>query len=95
MVNLFDSNQAPLIECLCIDHDLGTVINKDGDYRGENGYDIIKWAIEHNVLPKHVQIVSQNPGAKRISHQYFCKLDIQRLTKSILSWTNIEQLKMW
>ena len=46
------------IEALCIDHDLG---------EEKTGYDLIKWAISNNVLPNHVQIVSDNPvGVKNI-----------------------------
>ena len=37
---------------LYIDHDLG---------EKESGYDIINWAIENNVLPNWIQIVSYNP----------------------------------
>lgn len=43
------------IECLCIDHDLGTL---------ETGYDVINWAVENDCLPKHVQVVSMNPVGK-------------------------------
>jgi hypothetical protein len=42
-------------KCLCIDHDLGTK---------ETGYDIMKWAVKHNVVPEKVQIVSSNPVGK-------------------------------
>ncbi len=49
MANLFESFGKPLIEYLCIDHDLR---------QKENGYDVIKWAIAHNCLPNKVQIVS-------------------------------------
>ena len=37
---------------LLIDHDLG---------EEKSGYDVINWAIEHNVLPSKVFIVSANP----------------------------------
>jgi hypothetical protein len=40
-------------EAVCIDHDLGD---------GESGYDVLKWAIEAEVLPNHVQLVTQNPS---------------------------------
>lgn len=40
------------IECLCLDHDLGAP---------ESGYDVLKWAIEHDLLPSHVQLVTSNP----------------------------------
>ena len=54
----FNSQGLPSIECLCIDYDLGT---------GENGYDVIKWAIEHNCLPNRIQVVTMNPvGRKNI-----------------------------
>ena len=56
MANLFDSTGKPLIECLYIDHDLGCK---------ENGYDVIKWAIEHNCLPNKIQIISMNPVGKQ------------------------------
>lgn len=47
------------IECLCIDHDLGSLTT---------GYDIINWALENNYLPKRVQIVSANPvGCRAIA----------------------------
>jgi len=37
---------------LLIDHDLG---------EGKSGYDVINWAIENDVLPPRVFIVSANP----------------------------------
>ena len=43
------------IECLCIDHDLGTL---------ETGYDVINWALANNCLPNHVQIVTSNPPGR-------------------------------
>lgn len=47
------------IDMLCIDHDLGF---------GENGCDVIKWAIENECLPTKVQIVTMNPvGRKNIA----------------------------
>ena len=53
--NKFDSFGKPLIECLCIDYDLGFE---------ETGYDVIKWAISHNCLPNKIQVVSANPVGK-------------------------------
>lgn len=48
------------IECLCLDHDLGE--------NQENGYQIITWALERDLVPPHVQIVSSNPvGRKNIA----------------------------
>jgi hypothetical protein len=34
------------------DHDLGL---------GESGYDVLVWAIEEDLLPNHVQVVTSNP----------------------------------
>lgn len=54
-------------ECVCFDYDLGV---------GETGYDILKWAIEAEVLPNHVQLVTRSPvGRKNMaaileSHKY-------------------------
>lgn len=46
------------VECLVLDHDLGS---------GIDGYQVITIAIEENVVPDEVQIVSSNPvGVKRI-----------------------------
>lgn len=39
-------------ECVCLDHDLGAE---------EDGYQIAKWAIENNLLPGKVQLVTSNP----------------------------------
>lgn len=38
--------------CVCFDHDLG---NK------QTGYDILKWALENDLLPSRVQLVTSNP----------------------------------
>ncbi len=56
MVHRFNSNGEPLIECLCIDHDLGFE---------ETGYDVIKFGIENHCLPDKIQIVSMNPVGKQ------------------------------
>jgi hypothetical protein len=39
-------------ECVCFDHDLGTE---------KSGYDVLVWAIEHDFMPGHVQLVTSNP----------------------------------
>ena len=39
-------------ECVCFDHDLGD---------GETGYDVLCWALENNLLPSKVQLVTSNP----------------------------------
>ena len=38
-----------------MDHDLGCK---------ETGYDVLKWALEHHCLPKHVQLCSMNPAGR-------------------------------
>lgn len=40
-------------ECVCFDHDLGE--------DNESGYDVLVWAIEENLLPCMVQLVTSNP----------------------------------
>lgn len=40
-------------DCVCFDHDLGM--------HEETGYDVMKWAIQHNFLPDKVQLVTSNP----------------------------------
>jgi hypothetical protein len=46
-------------ECVCFDHDLGTE---------ETGYDVLKYGLESQTLPHHIQLVSMNPvGLKRMS----------------------------
>lgn len=45
-------------ECVCLDHDLGST---------ESGYDILIWALDNNLLPDKVQLVSSNPiGRERM-----------------------------
>ena len=39
-------------ECVCFDHDLG---------EGENGYEVLTWALENKVMPDRVQLVTANP----------------------------------
>lgn len=39
-------------EGLCLDHDLGP---------GKSGYDVLKWGLENDLIPKHVQLVTMNP----------------------------------
>lgn len=39
-------------ECVCFDHDLG---------QPETGYDVLCWALENNLLPSKVQLVTSNP----------------------------------
>lgn len=39
-------------ECVCFDHDLG---------EKETGYDVLCWALENNLLPSKVQLVTSNP----------------------------------
>lgn len=47
------------LECVCLDHDLGET---------ETGYDVACWALERNLMPSHVQLVTSNPvGRKNIS----------------------------
>jgi CheY-like chemotaxis protein len=41
-----------LFEAICLDHDLG---------RELTGYDVLKYGLESETLPKRVQIVTQNP----------------------------------
>ena len=43
-------------EGLCLDHDLGP---------GESGYDVLMWAIEADVLPPKVQLVTMNPVGRK------------------------------
>ena len=45
-------NWAGRIECLCLDHDLG---------EETSGYDIAKWAIDEEIMPNRVQLVTSNP----------------------------------
>lgn len=45
------------ITTLCIDFDLGL---------GENGADVLKWALENNCLPREVQVVSLNPPGRKV-----------------------------
>lgn len=40
------------IECLCLDHDLGEVLN---------GYDVLCHLFEVGKVPNHVQLVTSNP----------------------------------
>jgi len=40
-------------ECVCFDHDLGDP--------SVSGYDIMKYAIDYDLLPNHVQLVTSNP----------------------------------
>ena len=47
------------IECVCLDHDLGEKLT---------GYDVACWALERDLMPRHVQLVTSNPvGRKNIS----------------------------
>lgn len=47
-------------EGICLDHDLG---------EKETGYDVLMWALEADVLPAKVQLVSMNPaGLDRMKH---------------------------
>ena len=39
-------------ECLCLDHDLATE---------ESGYDVLVWALERDLAPVRVQLVTSNP----------------------------------
>jgi len=39
-------------DCLCIDHDLGGK---------ETGLDVLKYGIESETLPEHIQLVTHNP----------------------------------
>ena len=41
-------------EALCLDHDLG-------DVGTETGYDVLVWALENNLVPPIVQLVTANP----------------------------------
>lgn len=43
-------------ECVVLDHDLG---EKD------TGYDVLMWALERQVLPDKVQLVTSNPVGRR------------------------------
>jgi len=52
------------ISCLGIDHDLGEL---------ENGYNIITWALERNILPKQVQIVTMNPVGRKAMESLLIK----------------------
>lgn len=45
-------NLRPYITVLILDHDLG---------EEKDGYDLCKWALEHNCLPREVQLVTSNP----------------------------------
>jgi hypothetical protein len=48
-------------ECLILDHDLGS--------DPKTGYDILVYALEKNILPKCVQIITMNPvGRERIKN---------------------------
>ncbi len=48
------------IECLYLDHDLGTETS---------GYDIAKWAMDNGYMPPKVQLVTSNPvGRKNIEN---------------------------
>ncbi len=44
-----------VFEGICLDHDLGSE---------ETGYDVLMWALEAEVLPGKVQIVSMNPAGR-------------------------------
>lgn len=41
-------------ECVCFDHDLGSA-------HDETGYDVLKWALAHKLVPPKVQLVTSNP----------------------------------
>jgi len=41
-----------LFDCVCFDHDLGTE---------ETGLDVLRYGIESDTLPNHVQLVTSNP----------------------------------
>lgn len=43
-------------ECVCLDHDLG---------ESTTGYDVLVWALESNLCPPHVQLVTSNPVGRR------------------------------
>lgn len=42
--------------CIGFDHDLGS---------DETGYDVLNWAIERNLLPHRVQLVTSNPVGRK------------------------------
>jgi len=44
------------LECVCLDHDLGEV---------ETGYDVALWALERDLMPSHVQLVTSNPVGRK------------------------------
>ena len=46
------SRLKPILTYAIFDHDLGEC---------DTGYDVMKWAIEHNCLPLNIQLVTSNP----------------------------------
>lgn len=39
-------------DCLCLDHDMG---------EAHTGYDLLNWALERDLVPNRVQLVTSNP----------------------------------
>lgn len=44
------------LDCIIFDHDLG---------EGENGFNVLKWALENNLCPNKIQLVTNNPVGRQ------------------------------
>lgn len=70
---------------LCIDHDLGELGRTCGM---RDGYDLMKWAMEHKLLPPRVQIVSSNPvGVSNIANLL---MDNDYTTRDNRNYTSVD-----
>ena len=68
------------IECLCMDNDLGG---------GEEGQDLLKWALKQGYVPCHVQLVTENHIAKErmaadLEDHGFVRTDLNNLRREIV-----------